>query len=510
MKDFQDLLALALVGTSRGTLPSHAGTALSDTLNAVQGDPESTLLSRAALAGLVQFAGQRAQPLTQNLPAPASTETRPQAPGRVTRHLSALVGTPHLSEWLHLCAQTGWRVPPEYLPALLDLARHDTTLRETLRPVLGERGAWLAQFNPEWRFFKGYSTPVSFSEETWLEAGEAQKESMYRDLRGSDMNASREFLTQQFKTEKAGVRKRLLSVLQATWAADDAALEPLLEDTLTDRSSDVQELARALLQHIPHSAYNTRMAGRAARMLTPEKQGLIGKLTGKQKFTLHLPETTDPDVRRDGLPTPDKDTQHPAHQRLRALLQGTHTHTLLNALNIPPTELVSLAAQVGGLTELVHAATRAEHREVARALLTQPDVQKDKYTRVALQLIAQPEQITGEISHATKQGDLQTLEVLLPHLPAPWPAEISHDLLNMLRHKATQVTNYRSWDDTVSRLLTEITRHANPHTPRPEPLPTDEENLDYYAASARQSFNSALTGLEQRQQLWQDFKEARA
>ncbi|MFC6750249.1 DUF5691 domain-containing protein [Deinococcus aquaticus] len=153
MSDHDALLALALVGATRGTLPTPGPDPLGQaTAQITRPDAEGTLLARAALHALAHAAGRLPDPASDSLPTPAPAETLPEVPERAARHLPLVIGTPHLSEWLTLCAQAGWRVPPARLPELLDHASNDGRLRPLLTPVLGERGRWLARFNPAWAF----------------------------------------------------------------------------------------------------------------------------------------------------------------------------------------------------------------------------------------------------------------------------------------------------------------------------------------------------------------------
>lgn len=497
MKDFQDLLAVALIGTSRSAPPTHAGTSLSASLNAMKGDPEGVLLSRAALAGLVQFAGRPTAPLRHGLPTPAPADTLPEAPERVARHLPTVVNTPAVNEWLQLCAQAGWRVPTSALPGLLDLARFDTSLREKLRPVLGERGLWLAQLNPDWRF-----NATVYSEETWLTATEAQKEGLFRDLRQNHPGAARDLLTGQFKTEKAGVRKRLLSVLQETWRTDDVTLEPLLEDALTDRSSDVQEQARTILQLLPGSAYNGRMAARAAAMLQQQNVGLLGKLTGKPKFTLHAPETLDANATRDGLTPLDTQKKNAPLDHFRELILHTHPQALADALKLTPERLSDLVRELNAADQLRRATLLTRHVPTAQALQT--SFSDD----LPLMQLSAPQNLAQRIdTHLQGQPDASHLSTLLNALPTPWPAALSEQVLNAIHAHVLQVSRHRN-DYRWESLMQDTAHSAHPHAKPPPGLPP-LEGSDYYTHHLWRKYAEMLVMLEQRHHMHMDFQEAR-
>lgn len=477
MKEFDELLAAALVGTSRARLPEPAASALGEALKAVQGDAETVLLSRSALAGLVRFAGRSAEVATADPPAPAPAEVLPEAPALAARHLPLVLETSLLGEWLTLCAGAGWRVPPAALPALLNLARYDTALREKLRPVLGERGGWLAQFNPEWRF-----TPVAYSEEAWEEATEAQKEALFRHLWASDQGAARDWLQTQFKSERAGVRGRLLEVLRYQIEPEETELEPFFEQCLSDRSSEVQEAARRILQKLPASAYNTRMAARAGSE--------IALLLGKTKEG----RPADPDWKKDGL---EKDLSHKA--ALLHLFRYTHPASLLTGLGRTPEQLAELAKHLDALSELGHATVAAGHKALAQALVLRGKPQ------LPLARLAAGKSIEEEHWDALRGRDLETLSVLINELPAPWPADLTTAILSWLRDDLKGVTHAYAWAPRWrNNIYPKALVAAHPDAILPEALPDDAPEF------ARQTWAELLATLEGRQQMHRDFREARA
>lgn len=500
MKEVQELLAVAMIGTSRATLPQHAGSPLSEHLNAAQGDTEGQLLSRAALAGLVQFAGRRANPFSHEPPPPAPVETLREAPARFASHLPVVAGSPVINEWVRLCAQAGWRVPHAALPALLDLARTDTTLRENLRPVLGERGAWLAQFNPDWRF-----NATHYTEESWLDATETQKEGLFRDLLEKAPETAHALLWQHFRTEKAGVRKRLLHVLQETWPDANTELEPLLEDALTDRSADVQELARSLLQRQPGSAYNARMADRTRAMFRDRPPGLLARLSGQLLTALHLPETHDADLKRDGLTPPDPQDRNAAAKHCRSLIGGTHPQALMHRLNLSAPQLVKVAGQIGALDRLQQATLITGDTLSAQAL--RPHLEDD----LALLPLTPPDEVLDILRNELKKGQAASsrFQRLLHHAPTPWPEDISASILQSVQESVVRI-GHHTWDTQLEQLLMQTALHAHPDTPLPAEFPAETQDTSYSVAHMHGKFSEMLTILQHRQRMHRDFREAQS
>ncbi|GGR66712.1 hypothetical protein GCM10008959_31210 [Deinococcus seoulensis] len=482
MNDHDALLALALIGTARGTLPTPSTDAPGQAAAQItRPDAEGTLLARAALHALTHAAGRTPDPASDAPPAPAPADTLPEAPERAARHLPLVLGTPLLSEWLTLCAHAGWRVPTAHLPELLDAARNDSRLRHLLTPVLGERGRWLAQFNPDWSFMPP-------DEDTWDTATDAGRETLWRSVRERDPHAARDLLNQHLSSERAASRKRLLIALLDTLAPDDHTLEPLLDALTTDRSDDVRTLARMTLHRLSRSAQNARNAARFAALVSLENPGLPGRLT--------RPTGPDEHATRDGLPDPTSKDALSAAALLEHLLEHTHPDALLAALNIPPATLVNIARQHDHLPALVQNAVNTSHPALAAALL------HDLPTHPFLLQIGPPETLAAAQKQALQDRDPERLLALLGPQPGPWPPDLSADLLTTLhatcptRHHATHT--YR-WEQLAELAAT----HAHPHIPHPGPLPDDATEW------APQTMNKLQATLDLRQQLWTDFGKGR-
>jgi len=403
-----------------------------------------------------------------------------------------VIGTPHLNEWLTLCAQAGWRVPPARLPELLDHASNDSRLRPLLTPVLGERGRWLARFNPDWAF-----TPPPPGDDAWDTVTEAGREALWRSVRERDPHAARALLQQHLPTERAGSRKRLLAALLDTLTPDDHALEPLLDTLTTARSEDVRTLARTALHRLNGSPQNARNAARFAALVSLGKPGLLGRLTGQTPSTLTPPTAPDEHAARDGLPDPTGQEKPSATELLEHLLEHTHPDALLAALNIPPATLVNIARQHEHLIALADNAVHTRHAPLAAALL--PDLP----THPFLLQIGPPDTLAAAQKQALRDRDPERLLALLGPQPGPWPPDLSADLLSILRDTIQGAQHESAWSYRWAQLAQLAATHAHPHTPHPAPLPDDA--TDY----AHRTMTELLGTLELRKQMWNDFGKGR-
>ncbi|AWT36442.1 hypothetical protein GCM10008956_14490 [Deinococcus arenae] len=451
--DLPALLSAALIGTERAPLPTPGPDATGQAAaRVIRDDPAGTLLARAALLTLAATAGQQPDPPAP-APTPAPADPRPEAPARAARHLPHLGGT-LLHEWLTLCHAHGYRVPALHLSRLLSLATQDRSLRVPLARVLGERGRWLAHHAGNAALAHA-DTP---DEATWNALSEADRDTLHRVLRSLNPDAARHLLRTHFDTERAASRKRLLSAVLDTLHGDDHILEPLLDDTLDDRSPDVQTLARQILQRLPHSALNARLAA-----------------------ALHDPGT--PPSPRDGL-------SGGLQARLSHVLRHAHPDALLRATPGGPPALITLARDHHLLDDLIAGTLTHRHQPLAQALLAHAPTP-------ALRALSDPARTLQSGLH---DRDPDLILAALAHHPTPWTPGDSHAILTLLQDTLRHVDHPYQWPQRW-RTLHDHTHHLHPDTTLPPPLPPD---APHHAQSVWHDLTSTL---DTRRQIWHDFKE---
>lgn len=312
----QNLRATALLGTSREPVPSIAtDSELDPLLAALAGeDRERRLLLTAGTLAVWQRAGHA--PVSVAAPEPAPADTLPgcsdEAAALIKRLLRPVqrppgrqilpgVGLPTiqpglpvehedlLPEALGLLRRRNERLRYHLLPDLL--AARTPELRGALRPVLGERGPWLAGFKPTWVWAAGALPDYA----DWL--WERGKPEFRRDLleleRRIDPAGARARLATRLATDRADVRLTLLSALETGLSADD---EPLLESVLDLGGAAVRRKAAQLLALLPGSACAERMRARADTMLR-----WAPRAWGRGRIEIEVPTELDPAWRREGL-----------------------------------------------------------------------------------------------------------------------------------------------------------------------------------------------------------------
>ena len=214
---WQNLHRVGLVGTERQPLPEvPADGPLGGLLAQLDpGSREQTLLGASGLLTLWRRAGQQPEPDGTPLLVPAEAEDLPLCSPQSRRHLSQLLEGEYaglLPEWLGASAAAHRRVPPEFLPVLLEQGRKEPALRPYLLPALGKRGRWLAAQNPDWR----YALQMSLLEMESAPSGEAA-ESGARPEEEVWQTGEREARLNLLHQLRATRPDRACELLAATW-----------------------------------------------------------------------------------------------------------------------------------------------------------------------------------------------------------------------------------------------------------------------------------------------------
>jgi hypothetical protein len=317
---WDELLSAALLGTARRPfeLPQTGGP-LGDLLAGI--DPqesEAALLSAAAATALFQAAGKLPADAVDP-PAPAPPDERPAATEQAGRFLQLIpeyppeMRQPLLDEWLDTLAALGRLAPPAYLPVLLNYAMVESAARPQILTVIGERGRWLAQLNPDWHCVLAAEPLIDPAEleARWQEGSRAERVAWLRQLRVLDPPRGLALLASTWKQDRAAERAALLAELATGLSIAD---ESFLEQALDDRSREVRSTAADLLLQLPDSQLRRRMLDRAAALLEwqPARQA------GRARLTVTPPLELDAAAIRDGIVV---NPQHGYGQRAWWLLQ---------------------------------------------------------------------------------------------------------------------------------------------------------------------------------------------
>ncbi|OYO24156.1 hypothetical protein CGZ93_04885 [Enemella dayhoffiae] len=359
MNGLPGLVAAAVVGTGRRTVDWTSVPPALRAGDAADGDPAVEVLRVAGRAAVAQRVTGGLVEAT-NIPAAPPAETRAAPPSRFVRLLDESIGSRRVevvAEGLTLLADNALRLPIGALVGVLELARSRRELRPLLPPVLGERGSWMAQQNPAWRFLEVTRADPN-DDQVWSEGTLAERVTWLTGLRCTNPGRVRELLASDFAAEPAEARAALLRVLSSDTRPAD---EQLLEKALEDRSQTVRTLARELLPRIVESAYVQRIRKSVRRRLRPGEDGWRVDLND-----------FDAAEQRDGLTVNGRDGEKSAMAILIGALPITDWPELLDT---PATDLVTAEVTGGPGFEagLTIAALREGDPALALALLGATD-----------------------------------------------------------------------------------------------------------------------------------------
>lgn len=432
-----DLLRAAMLGTRQhgGPLP-QSGTEIDPLIAqlALERDRERALLLSAGGADFLRRAGATALALPEDVAlvaAPAESQRR--ASPRLGALLTTLFrdnSSELLREALELMAAAKLRLPEELLP--LALGERDLEVRRALRPVLGERGRFLAELaaRPDWAWARATESAPGVlpedAERRWEEGDLLEREWLFALGRSVAPERARAWLATTFKSDRPEQRKRWLEALERRLMPEDATL---LEAALDDRSSLVRLTAARILWRLPESSPARAIRAIARRYVTLqplraelppesfapalEKLGIVEtppRGVGARQFWLaQLVSACPPDELRSS--SPDAPAQ---------ILARVQRHELADAL----------------LEGLTSAALRFEARAWFAPLWDQwsrreeqtPLLEREPVKQLSLRLDA-PVLEQRLVTCLREQRRLELLELL----PRPWPTALAQAFLRPAR-----------------------------------------------------------------------------
>lgn len=297
MTSLPDLTAAALSGTP-DALPPHA--IASAALAALPPDASraTTLLGLAGAVAVARSALLPTRPTTGSAPDPAPVDEAPTlSPAAALRARTLLGVHDHamLPEWLAHARAAGRVLPPELVPAAIDLAtatsRRD--VRHGLVAVLGARGRWFAALDATTRHLVAdvphqpdgtLDLDTLAASPAWTDGTIATRGRWFEMLRAADPDAARELLARDWDSLGAALLARCTELL-----ADGATLadEALAERAAAHASKPVVEAAHHVLGRLPGAARNRATATSVSDVVTVTR----GRLLAKDRLTINQTAT---------------------------------------------------------------------------------------------------------------------------------------------------------------------------------------------------------------------------
>lgn len=457
---WRDLVTAALVGTGRRSVPDWPpGIAAR-----ADASPEVRLLDAAAVGGALRRAGRLPESSDVEVVG-AGDDVRPTAPERARQLLDLVLAQSPvgrrlqpalLAVWCRAAEQAGVRVHHAALVPLLEVATGEGDLRDVVRPVLDERGRWLAAQRKEWAWALGAAPDERVPEvEGWALLPTAARVAMLRTVRRTDPGAGLALLGSTWSSDPATARVDLLGALRVGIGLAD---EPFLEAALNDRSTKVREVARAVLDHLPASRRGARMAAVLAPLVSSRWR----------KASVELPLSPDPAAVRDGLVSGPRGVSQRAWW-LGVLTRGAPLSVWTDATGMKPERIVATLEEPAALLALRETALARGDVEWARAFVAHG------WEPRLLRLLPADERagvLTSRIS-ATRQR-VELVEVVR-HLAGPWSEAVSSQVL----HQLVKLPDAAVDDVLLARVLATrlhpasrplVERYAARDTPLHDPL----------------------------------------
>ena len=285
MNLWKEITKLALIGTERGQLSEEVKTELQKYGIDTTADSAEVVLKASALLSKIKRAGYQPQENTIKLLEEAPAETQGLCSPKSVHHLNLVLSSSYkdaLPEFLKILEKVGKRLPAEVLPDILEMGKKKQKDWDLLRKIIGARGKWLVQQNPEWQYIA-----LNHEVENWETGSKQERLAILRYWRKTDAKQGLALLESTWKTESVSDKVDFLNALNINLSIDD---EAFLEKSLDAKRKEERKTAAKLLAKISDSELVNRMFGRVKRFITLDN-----------KIQISLPDKVSEAMSRDGI-----------------------------------------------------------------------------------------------------------------------------------------------------------------------------------------------------------------
>ncbi|MBR9920097.1 MAG: hypothetical protein GYB31_04600 [Bacteroidetes bacterium] len=243
---WEEVIRTALIGTDRHRLDANIREWLVDRGIDLPKEGAQELLAASSVFSVLQRS--TALPPKYEGKLPEKLEQKPGGPSGLTRISRRLLREPYrkaLPEFVRLCRENNLQLPPESVPALLDQALSDGSLRKHLPALTGKLGAWLCTQNPKWG-------PLQWeaSIEDWIDHNPEVQYGLLLKLREESPSSARLFLEGIWEKLHHHYKLRFLGIFRNF---SEPADESLLLKAIEDSRLEVRKKAAVLLLELDGS-----------------------------------------------------------------------------------------------------------------------------------------------------------------------------------------------------------------------------------------------------------------
>jgi hypothetical protein len=377
-----------------------------------------------------------------------------------------------LQFWLEECAKANKIVQYELIPELMDAGVKQKSLQPLVHVCCGHRGAWLTQFNAEWKY-----AASTDEEERWQTGTLEQRKKVLAQVRKANPDKGRDLLQQAWAQENAAAKTELIQELRIHASEEDL---PWLEELLNEKSAKVKAEVLEVIKRIPSSSVvqNYWRLLQQSILLSTSK-GLLG-IGSKQSLEIQLAPVEETIFKTGIQPVSSQAGVSDDHFILEQLIGQVPPHFWEAHFNLDSKKIIELFLKNNKYKSLVSsfglAASRFKNPEWMRTIIT---ADENSLYLDALDELPQKEAEAYALKFLADDERAVTVLPVLQNFSEEWSLELSKAVLKFT--SKTPYQYHRGFYNQIAHLLSlPVVGELEKFTPKEEYLRTMWSNLSEY------------------------------
>lgn len=293
---WESLLKQSFMGLDRKHQSDPAiQTALSQVFSGLP--PDMDPKEQIALLASLKKVNLKAESLSDSELNLAPQQSLPVADGlmELVKKYGSKLMTLFLPEILSCLKQAKQSVPFYFLPETIEYLMEKPMVLPQFYPVLGNRGHWLIQLNPEWQSIQPSLLLEALEQErlgSWKAQSKLIKQGVFPLLFQDEPQNAWIVFRHFWDLSSLPEKKQLLHFLEHRVRPE---YQDFLENLLDSKSLEIRRLSASLLAELPESGWSHRIKNRLDDWMQ-----IKGNAFTKRKIIFDLPKRIDPLAARDG------------------------------------------------------------------------------------------------------------------------------------------------------------------------------------------------------------------
>jgi hypothetical protein len=336
----------------------------------------------------------------------------------------------------------------------------------------GHRGAWLTQFNAEWKY-----AASTDEEERWQTGTLEQRKKVLAQVRKANPDKGRDLLQQAWAQENAAAKTELIQELRIHASEEDL---PWLEELLNEKSAKVKAEVLEVIKRIPSSSVvqNYWRLLQQSILLSTSK-GLLG-IGSKQSLEIQLAPVEETIFKTGIQPVSSQAGVSDDHFILEQLIGQVPPHFWEAHFNLDSKKIIELFLKNNKYKSLVSsfglAASRFKNPEWMRTIIT---ADENSLYLDALDELPQKEAEAYALKFLADDERAVTVLPVLQNFSEEWSLELSKAVLKFT--SKTPYQYHRGFYNQIAHLLSlPVVGELEKFTPKEEYLRTMWSNLSEY------------------------------